>query len=69
MYIDSVSGNIGINTSQPRTSLDVKATDAIIVPVGTTAQRPSSPVLGMIRFNSVTGKLEGYTTQGWIALH
>ena len=69
MYVDSVSGNIGIDTMQPRTSVDIQATDAIIVPVGTTAQRPSSPVVGMIRFNSAIGKLEGYTTQGWVALH
>lgn len=69
LYIDSVTNKIGIGTSTPRTTLDIAATDAVIVPVGTTAQRPQQPVVGMIRFNASTGKLEGYTTTGWVALH
>ena len=31
-------------------------TGAMIMPVGTTAQRPGSPVQGMIRFNTTTSK-------------
>ena len=69
LYIDSVSNKIGIGTNAPRASLDVAATDAIIVPVGTTAQRPPISVVGMIRYNATTNKLEGYTNTGWIALH
>lgn len=69
LYIDSVSGKIGIGTSSPRSSLDITGTDALVVPVGTTAERPFQPVVGMIRFNQSTGKLEGYTTTGWVALH
>ena len=69
LYIDSLSNKIGIGTSSPRTSLDIAATDAMIVPVGTTEQRPPAPVVGMIRFNASTNKLEGYTSTGWVALH
>lgn len=69
LYIDSVSTKVGIGTNSPKASLDVNATDAIVVPVGTTAQRPQQPVIGMIRFNATTGKLEGYTNTGWVALH
>ena len=65
LYIDSVNSRVGINTSQPKASLHVAGTDALILPSGTTAQRPLAPVLGMIRFNNETGKLEGYTTEGW----
>ena len=43
-------------------------TGAMIMPVGTTAQRPGSPVQGMIRFNSDTSKFEGYDGTDWINL-
>ena len=69
LYIDSAENKVGIGTALPRTSLDISATDAMIVPVGTTAQRPLAPVVGMIRFNASTNKLEGYTNTGWVALH
>lgn len=69
LYLDSVHTKVGIGTSNPRTSLDIMAKDAMIVPVGTTAERPATPVVGMIRFNASTNKLEGYTTTGWVALH
>jgi len=36
------------------------------VPSGTTAQRPSSPTVGMIRYNSSRGCFEGYTASGWV---
>lgn len=69
VYIDSLQTKVGIGTNAPRTSLDIVATDALIVPVGTTAQRPVAPVVGMIRFNATLNKLEGYTTSGWVPLH
>lgn len=43
---------ISATATIPRASLDVVGTDAIVVPVGTKAQRPSAPVVGMIRYNS-----------------
>jgi hypothetical protein len=61
-------GKVGINTAAPRASLDVTATDAIIVPVGTTAQRPGTPVTGMIRFNTTSGQFEGYNGSAWVNL-
>ncbi len=59
---------VGIGTTAPRATLDVTATDAVIVPVGTTAQRPANPVQGMIRFNSTTGSFEGYNGTAWVNL-
>ena len=38
------------------------------LPGGTTAQRPSSPAVGMIRFNTTTSKFEGYNGSDWINL-
>lgn len=35
------------------------------VPAGTTAQRPASPNVGYIRYNTTLGFLEQYTADGW----
>jgi hypothetical protein len=35
------------------------------LPAGTTAQRPSSPNVGFIRYNTTLGFLEQYTADGW----
>ena len=42
-------------------SLDIATTDGIIVPVGTTAQRPGSPDEGLFRYNSTDRTFEGYS--------
>ena len=57
------TGNVGVNSATPRTSFDILSTDALVVPVGTTAQRPGSAAAGMFRYNSTEGKFEGYTTE------
>ena len=57
--------------SIPRAELDVKGTGALIVPVGTSAQRPDTPVTGMIRFctDCAGGPvLQGYDGTGWVNL-
>jgi hypothetical protein len=38
------------------------------LPTGTTAQRPASPVVGMIRYNTTESKYEVYTSTGWAFL-
>jgi hypothetical protein len=67
LYVDSTNDRIGIKTTTPTVSLDMgTATDAVILPKGSTAQRPSSPVQGMLRYNSQTGKVECYdATVAW----
>ena len=45
--------------------LTVAGTDYILMPVGTTGQRPSTPVAGMTRYNSTTGLLEYYNGTAW----
>lgn len=35
---------------------------------GTTATRPASPQLGMVRFNTTDGQFEGYGAVGWAAI-
>lgn len=41
-------------------------TGALLVPSGSTAQRPAIPVAGMIRYNTTLGGAETYTSAGWI---
>lgn len=43
-------------------------TKALIVPKGTTAQRPGTPADGMIRFNTDTPGIEAYYSGAWNAL-
>jgi hypothetical protein len=66
-FVIDQDGNVGIGTSlTPGASLDIgDKTDAIIIPKGTTAQRPSSPANGMIRFNTTENKIEIYNGVGW----
>lgn len=52
-----------INTSQ---NANCTTTGAFRVPAGTTAQRPASPVNGMVRFNTTNNALEGYANSTWV---
>jgi len=70
---DSGVGTIGITTDGTNivnfsTALAIDASNsntALRLPVGTSGQRPAGAV-GMIRYNSSTDKIEGYTTaEGW----
>ena len=40
LYIDSVNNEIGVNTTTPRASLDINATDGLKLPTGDEMQRP-----------------------------
>ena len=60
-FLDGSADAIGINTSSPVYELDMSgSTDALRLPVGTTANRPTAAT-GIIRFNATTGKYEGST--------
>ena len=58
---------IGINTD-PIYSFHIEASDAILLPKGTTAQRPEITTPGLIRYNTETLKFEGYTNNSWLKL-
>lgn len=38
------------------------------LPVGTTAQRPASPAIGQVRYNSTQSTFEGYSSGAWSSL-
>ncbi len=64
MRIDA-SGRVGIGTTSPSAQLEVAGTDAILFPRGGTGNRPSSPVNGMMRYNSVNDRFEAYQAGTW----
>lgn len=43
----------------------LSGTGVLDLPVGTTAQRPTSPTSGMIRYNSTLNQFEGYNGTVW----
>ena len=57
-FVDN-SARMGINTTGPSTSLHVNATDGIVIPIGTDAQRVD--VTGAIRYNTDNSTFEGYS--------
>lgn len=58
-YVDASADKIGIKTNSPGYTLDIgSATDAILLPQGNTAARPTAAT-GVIRFNTQTGNYEG----------
>lgn len=61
------SGNVGIGTTSPAVRLAVVSTDAMLVPVGTTAQRPTGAT-GYFRYNSTTNSFEGHNGTEWGAV-
>ena len=62
----SITGNVGIGTG-PSTDvkLYINSTDAVRVPVGTTAERPANSATGYLRFNSTLSSFEGYNGTSW----
>jgi len=60
------AGNVGVGITNPAVSLDISAkTDGIILPVGTTGQRPTA-ANGLIRYNTNAQSLETYVANNWV---
>jgi len=64
LAIDATNNRVGIGTASPAVALHVATTDAIRIPVGTTAQRPTAAT-GQIRYNSSNSQFEGYNGTAW----
>jgi len=58
LFGDAGNDRIGIKTATPAYSLDINASDAVALPSGNTAARPTAAA-GIIRFNTQTGSYEG----------
>jgi hypothetical protein len=66
----SASGQVGIGTMWPSRTLDIGGgSDGMVLPVGTTAERPTTYLSGgTMRFNSSLNAFEGYTGSAWGSL-
>ena len=63
LIADVSTKRVGVNKASPSVSLDIGSnTDAVHVPTGTTAQRPTGAA-GYFRYNSNLEQFEGYTTE------
>ena len=55
-----ISGNVDISGN-----LSIASTGALTLPVGTTEQQPTIGVMGMVRFNSSSTRLQFYNGNAW----
>ena len=67
LFWDSANNRLGVGTSSPAVSMSISATDAILIPNGTTGQRPTGAA-GYLRFNSTTVQFEGYNGTTWASV-
>jgi hypothetical protein len=67
VYVD-VSGNVGLSSLAPSCALDVNFNDAVLIPRGTTAQRPIGSQ-GMMRFNTDFSTVEFFDGSVWRLLN
>lgn len=66
-----VAGSVGIGTGTPTAgvALDLKYnTNSMLLPVGTTTQRPATGVNGMLRYNSTANLVEAYANGIWSSI-
>jgi hypothetical protein len=69
VFIQDSNNNVGLGSALPSVSVDISAkTDAVALPVGTTAQRPSTAYGGYIRWNSTSSALEVYNGTNWVEI-
>lgn len=57
----TITGLLAVNGN----TLVVNTSESLKLPVGTTAQRPGTPTVGVIRYNSDLSQYEGYGSVGW----
>ena len=64
--VDTAS-NVSVNVQAASGVLSYadSSTGGLYLPVGTTAQRPASPAIGQMRFNTTTGSVETYNGTSW----
>lgn len=67
LFWDSANSRFGVNTATPAVTAALVGTDALLIPVGTTGQRPTGAA-GYLRFNSTTGEFEGYNGTAWASV-
>ena len=59
---------IGVRTSNPNVSFEINATDALLLPKGSSNERPLNPEDGYIRYDTSRTQFEGYANGAWRSL-
>jgi hypothetical protein len=67
LFWDNSNTRLGVGTNAPAVTFAISAVDAMLIPNGTTAQRPTGAA-GYLRFNSTTGEFEGYNGTAWASV-
>jgi hypothetical protein len=69
--VNGLTGQVGIKVATSgmvaNASLIVNSTDSILIPIGSSSQRPATSTAGMIRYNSQSNQLEFYNGSSWIS--
>jgi len=61
-----IGGNVALSSGfTAGAKLQINSNDSIILPVGTSGQRPATPVAGMARYNSTFNQLEFWNGSQW----
>ena len=58
--VKNSTGNVGVRTSNPAVIMELNSTDSLLIPQGTSAQRPFVPKQGHIRYNTSLAQFEGF---------
>jgi hypothetical protein len=63
-FVIDATGSVGIGTGTPAVKLAISATDAVLIPVGTDAERPTGAA-GYLRYNTTSAGFEGHNGTAW----
>lgn len=67
----TVAGGVGVGGNvyiRGNIVMSSNSYNYLTLPVGNTAQRPSGPALGMVRYNTTISSFEGYASGAWSSL-
>jgi hypothetical protein len=64
LTFDSTNTRLGVGTASPAITTALIGTDAVLIPKGDTAARPTG-VSGYLRFNTQTSEFEGHNGTAW----
>lgn len=67
LFWDNSNNRLGVNTATPAVTTELVGTDAMLIPKGTTGNRPTG-VSGYLRFNTTTSEFEGYNGTAWASV-
>jgi hypothetical protein len=64
LFFDSANTRLGVGTATPAVTASLVGVDAMLIPKGLTADRPTG-VAGYFRFNTTSNEFEGYNGTAW----